>query len=126
MKLVLLLVAAFLSFACIPSLEGARREGIAQRKALPPTAVGTAPAQKCDSLNSKHAGQVAFATGFGVLALGGAIPTVLLNDETSKRDKNLRLSIEIGAGIFSARAAGMTVEAAFTAAEWSREGCGAQ
>ena len=65
MKWVLLLVAAFLSFACIPSLEGARREGIAQRKALPPTAVGTAPAQKCDALNSKHAGQVAFATGVG-------------------------------------------------------------
>jgi Na+/pantothenate symporter len=126
MKWVLLVFAAFLSFACIPSLEGGRQEGIAQRKALPAAAVGTAPSSKCDDLNSKHAGQVAFATGFGVLALGGAVPTVLLNDESSKESRNLRLSIEIGAGIFSALAAGMTVESALTAAEWSREGCGAQ
>jgi hypothetical protein len=122
MRLVLVCV---LLPACAPSLQASYQRGVAERRGITPARLGVAPSARCQRLSDRRGIELVVAEGFGVLAIGGVAPVVLLNDADVQRDKNTRLGVEIGMGVSTAIAAAATVKAAYTAGQWAQEGCGA-
>lgn len=115
----LLLALPPLCMACAGSLEAARADGMAERRAA---AVGTAPSQRCQDLDSLRTYLSGGATVALVLAGTSGLPLLL---EEVRDSKGATIAVVGGIVTFTATGKGLTVVSDGTAETWARE-CSAQ
>jgi len=109
------LALALLLPGCAGSLEAARLEGVAARRGLPLSAVGSAPSDRCQSLDDTHryAGGVGKTAAF--LAGGEGLATIPVQDDKAK------MWLALGVVVTGAAAAGAWWIAEDAASSWAAE-----
>jgi hypothetical protein len=111
---VLAVVASPCLLGCSVSLEGARAQGAADRRA---GATLAAPSGRCESLDSRHRWGGAVAAGAALLAGGSGLSGVAVDRE----DNEWRYGLAAGAVGAAALAAGAELYARDAASSWARE-----
>ena len=110
-----LIPLALLCCSCAGSLEQARLEGVAARRGLPPGAVGSAPSERCQSLDDTHRYAGGAATTAAFLAGAEGLATVPVEDS------NARMWLALGIAVTGAAAAGAWWVAEDAEYRWNME-----